>query len=56
MKQKNLGQHLANMGVYELVVGRQRKKKGVFSREGKAMRRLAKETIEKRGTPTDGNE
>jgi hypothetical protein len=42
--------------VYELVVGRQRKKKGVFSREGKAMRRLAKETIEKRGTPTDGNE
>jgi hypothetical protein len=40
--------------VYELVVGRQGKKKGVSSWQGDFSQ--AKETIEKRGTPADGNE
>jgi len=42
--------------VYELVVGRQRKKKGVFSRERQGSWMSCQKTTEKRGPPTDGNE
>jgi len=43
-------------GVYEIVVGRQRKKKGVFSRERQGSWMSCQKTTEKRGPPTDGNE
>jgi len=43
-------------GVYELVVGRQEKKKGVSSWLRQGSFNQAKEKIEKRGTPAHGNE
>jgi len=42
--------------VYELVVGRQEKKKGVSSWLRQGSFNQAKEKIEKRGTPAHGNE
>jgi hypothetical protein len=42
--------------VYELVMGRQGKKKGVSSWLRQGGFNQAKEKIEKRGTPANGNE
>ena len=47
-------QEETDRSVYELVMGRQGKKKGVSSWQGDFSQ--AKATIEKRGTPADGNE
>jgi len=43
-------------GVYELVVGRQKKKKGVSSWIRQGGFTPARKKIEKRGTPAHGNE